>query len=139
VSERGELLRRVPLFAGLAQRELREIDAALTHRTYAAGDRIVAEGEPGIGFFVIEDGEAVVTVHGEERARLGRGDTFGDVALIAEDRRTATVTAETPLRCLAMTAWEFRPLVERDPTIAWHLLQSFARLLLAAEQRAQRH
>ena len=134
-SERAELLRRVPLFADLDGRELDEVVTSLKERSYSAGETVVSEGRPGIGFFVIADGEAVVSVRGEERARLGPGDYFGEIALLAESERTATVTAETDLRCLGLTSWEFRPLVERNGSIAWKLLQALARKLPTYEQR----
>ena len=134
-SDRAELLRRVPLFADLDGRELDEVVASLKERSYSAGETVVSEGRPGIGFFVIADGHATVHVRGEERGRLGPGDYFGEIALIAESERTATVTAETDLRCLGLTSWEFRPLVERNGSIAWKLLQALARKLPTYEQR----
>lgn len=134
-SDREELLRRVPLFAGLDDRDLRDVASILKERTFRAGENITTEGASGVGFFVIEDGEASVKVHGEERGRLGRGDHFGEIALITEDARTATVTAETDLSCLGMTVWEFRPLVEQNPKIAWHFIQELGRKLHHVEQR----
>ncbi len=136
-SDRAELLRRVPIFADLDGRELDEVVASLKERSYSAGDTVITEGRPGIGFFVIADGEAVVHVRGEERGRLGPGDYFGEIALIAESERTATVTAETDLRCLGLTSWEFRPLVQENAGMAWKLLQALAEKLRAAEQRAR--
>jgi CRP-like cAMP-binding protein len=88
---------------------------------------VTAEGQTGIGFFVIDSGEAKVTVGGEERRRLGPGDYFGEVALLNETTRTATITAETELRCYGMTSWEFRPLVETHGSIAWKLLQAMSK------------
>jgi CRP-like cAMP-binding protein len=129
VSERTELLQRVPLFEGLERRELQDIAQSLKERTFRAGDTIAAEGEGGVGFFVIESGEASVTVAGEERGRLRAGDYFGEIALIAGSDRTATVKADSDLRCLGMTFWDFRPLVESNPQIAWKLLQSLAKKL----------
>ncbi len=134
-SETAELLRRVPLFSDLSSRDLEGIARTMRQRTFRAGDTIAAEGASGVGFFVIEDGEAVVSVGGEEVGRLGRGDYFGEVALIAETDRTATVKAETELRCYGLTAWEFRPLVEGNASIAWKLLEAMAKRLRAAEQR----
>ena len=96
---------------------------------------MVTEGHGGVGFFVIEDGEAKVTVYGEERGTLGPGDYFGEIALIAGTDRTASVIAATEVRCLGMTPWEFRPLVETNAAIAWKLLQALAEKLRAAEQR----
>jgi CRP-like cAMP-binding protein len=134
-SETAELLRRVPLFSDLSSRDLEGIAKTMRQRTFRAGDTIAAEGASGVGFFVIEDGAAVVSVGGEEVGRLGRGDYFGEVALIAETDRTATVKAETELRCYGLTAWEFRPLVEGNASIAWKLLEAMAKKLRAAEQR----
>jgi CRP/FNR family transcriptional regulator, cyclic AMP receptor protein len=135
-SSRVELLRRVPLFADLERRELDEIASSLKERTFNAGQTVATEGQGGVGFFVIEDGEARVTVGGEERGRLHAGDYFGEIALIAESDRTATVVAETDLRCLGMTFWDFRPLVEHNGKVAWKLLQALAQKLRQSEQRA---
>jgi len=122
--EAKELLKRVPLFSDLEDRELADIASAMRQRTFAAGQEIAVEGESGVGFFVIEDGEAKVTVHGDEVRRLGPGDYFGEVALITQGPRTATVTADTDLKTYGMTFWEFRPLVEETPSLAWKMLQS---------------
>jgi CRP/FNR family transcriptional regulator, cyclic AMP receptor protein len=125
--QRLELLRRVPLFADLDRKELEGIANTLKERTFRAGETITSEGESAVGFFVIQDGEAKVTVGGQERGRLGSGDYFGEIALIAQTGRTATVIAETDVRCVGMTFWEFRPLVEENGKIAWKMLQSLAR------------
>ncbi len=89
----------------------------------------MSEGASGAAFFVITDGQASVMVHGEERARLGPGDHFGEIALLDEGVRSATVIAETDLRCYGLTPWEFRPFVEEHPRVAWKLLQALARRL----------
>ena len=133
--EAAELLRRVPLFADLPRRDLEGVANSMKRRTFRAGDTIATEGTGGVGFFVIEDGEAVVTVGGEEVGRLGRGDYFGEIALIAETDRTATVKAQSDLQTYGMTSWEFRPLVESNASIAWKLLEAMAQKLRAAEQR----
>jgi CRP/FNR family cyclic AMP-dependent transcriptional regulator len=129
-----DLLRQVPIFSGLERRELERVGGSMKERTFAKGDVVTTEGRGGVGFFVIEDGEARVTVHGEERAQLGAGDYFGEIALITESDRTATITAETDLRCWGMTMWDFRPLVESNASIAWQLLQALAKKLRAAER-----
>jgi CRP/FNR family transcriptional regulator, cyclic AMP receptor protein len=134
-SETTELLQNVPLFSGLPRKDVERIGNSMRRRTFQPGDTIATEGSGGVGFFVIEDGEAVVTIGGEEVGRLGRGDYFGEIALIAETDRTATVKAQTELRCLGMTSWEFRPLVESNASIAWKLLEALAKKLRAAEQR----
>jgi CRP/FNR family transcriptional regulator, cyclic AMP receptor protein len=123
----AELLKRVPIFSDLDGKELGRIAASMKQRTFKAGDKVTSEGQTGVGFFVIEDGEATVTVAGEERRRLGPGDYFGEVALLNESSRTATITADTDLRCHGLTSWEFRPLVETHGSIAWKLLQAMSK------------
>jgi CRP/FNR family transcriptional regulator, cyclic AMP receptor protein len=128
-----ELLQRIPLFAELGTRELERLSGSFKERTFNAGDTVAAEGEGAAGFFVIESGEAVVAIGGEERGRLGPSDYFGDIALIDMGSRTATVTAESDLHCYGLTFWDFRPLVESDARIAWPLLQAMAKRLREAE------
>jgi CRP-like cAMP-binding protein len=135
-SARTELLRRVPLFSDIERRELEELANSLKERTFRAGETVSQEGQGGVGFFVIEDGEARVSVRGDERGRLGPGDYFGEIALIAESERTATIVAETELRCLGMTFWDFRPFVEGNGKVAWKMLQVLAKRLRDVEQRA---
>jgi CRP/FNR family transcriptional regulator, cyclic AMP receptor protein len=122
-----DLLRQVPIFEGLERRELERIAASMKRRTFHAGDAVTTEGQGGVGFFVIEDGLARVTVGGEDRRTLGAGDYFGEVALLTDRPRTATITAETDLECYGMTSWDFKPLVETHGSIAWKLLQAMAK------------
>jgi CRP-like cAMP-binding protein len=128
----ADLLQRVPIFSDLDRKELERIAASMKERTFKAGDKVTEEGQSGIGFFVIADGEAKVTVGGDERRRLGPGDYFGEVALLNETARTATITAETDLHCYGLTSWEFRPLVETHSTIAWKLLQAMSKTYQSA-------
>jgi CRP-like cAMP-binding protein len=137
VADIVEIFARVPLFAGLRENELKRLAKRLTARRFAAGQTVTAEGESGIGFFVIEDGLAAVSVQGEEIRTLGPGDYFGEIALIDSGTRSATVTATTDLRCRGMTAWEFRPFVQEHPEVAWPLLEGLASRLREAESRAE--
>ena len=130
-----ELLKRVPLFSDLDDRELKQLAASMKERTFASGDAITEEGKGGVGFFVIADGKAMVSVGGSEVRTLGAGDYFGEIGLIADVDRTATITADGPLRCYGMTSWDFRPLVESNASIAWKLLQELARRAGAAQSR----
>jgi CRP/FNR family transcriptional regulator, cyclic AMP receptor protein len=130
-----ELLQKVPLFSDLERGELETLSRSFKERRFSAGDIVTAEGTGGVGFFVIGEGEAAVTVGGDERAALKSGDHFGEVALIDEGARTATITAKTDLVCYGLTAWEFKPLVESNGVIAWKLLQTLARRLRTADQR----
>jgi CRP-like cAMP-binding protein len=130
-----DTLAQVPLFSGLGRRELNRIADAMTERTFPAGEVVTTEGELGVGFFVIEEGRARVSMHGDEVGQLGDGDHFGEIALIAETPRAATITAETDLRCYGMTSWDFRKIVERNGEIAWSLLASTARKLYENAER----
>ncbi len=130
-----ETIARVPLFSGLEKRDLERIADSFKERNYSAGDTIAGEGQGGAGFFIIAEGNAKVTVHGEDRATLGPGDYFGEIALIDEGARTATVTADTDMKTYAMTFWEFRPIVETDARIAWKLVQALAHKLREADAR----
>jgi CRP/FNR family cyclic AMP-dependent transcriptional regulator len=130
-----ELLKRVPLFASLDDKHLDTLSRNFTDRTFRAGQEMTHEGSGGVGFFVIEDGEAVVSVHGQEVRTLSSGDFFGEVALIDEGPRSATITATTDVKCYGLTPWQFRPLVEENASIAWPLLQSMAKRLREIEAR----
>jgi CRP-like cAMP-binding protein len=90
----------------------------------------------GVGFFVITEGQASVSVDGTEIARLGPGDHFGELALISERVRSATVIADGPLRCLVMAFWDFRQIAKENPDITWKLLQHLVELL--TEERSRR-
>jgi CRP/FNR family cyclic AMP-dependent transcriptional regulator len=131
-----ELIRQVPLFNDLDKRELQGLVSTMKERQFDAGDTIASEGATGIGFFVIDEGEAAVTVHGADVGTLGHGDHFGEVALIDDGARTASITAKTPLKCYGITSWEFRPLVENNAKLAWKMLETMAKRLRDAEQRA---
>jgi CRP-like cAMP-binding protein len=125
----AELLDNVPMFAGLTGQERQAIVGSMKGRSLQPGETIAVEGETGVGFFVIESGTARVTVGGEERRTLGPGDYFGEIALISRAPRSATVTAETPVRCWGLTSWEFRPIVQDNASVAWSLLESLAKML----------
>ena len=121
-----ELLQHVRLFKGVEDKDLAHIAASFKPRTFGAGDVIAEEGSSGIGFFVIESGAAKAT-HGDiVVAELGPGSSFGEVALIDEGPRSATVTASSELKCWGLSAWEFRPLAETNATVAWNLAQIVA-------------
>ena len=128
-----ELLQRVPLFADVEHGDVERLARSFKERTFEAGSTVAGEGKTAAGFFVIESGEASVSVHGSERNKLGPGDYFGEIALIDEGGRSATVTADSELRCWGLTSWEFRPLVEGNAGIAWKLIETMAKRLRAAQ------
>ena len=124
-----EALHDVPLFASLRPEDAEQVASMFKERRFAAGETVTKEGSGGAAFFLIQSGEATVSVRGERKAELKAGDHFGEIALIDGGERSATVTAGTDLVCYGLTYWDFRPLVQQNPAIAWGLLQSLARML----------
>jgi CRP-like cAMP-binding protein len=129
----GEVIEQVPLFTGLSEREVTRIASMFKERTFPAGETIIKEGVGAAAFFVIESGEATVSIRGKQIRTMGRGDYFGEIGLIDQGTRSATVTASTEVVCHGLTFWEFRPLVQTNATIAWNLLQTLAKRLRSAE------
>jgi CRP-like cAMP-binding protein len=128
-------LRDVPLFADLSARDLKRLADSMQELSFAPGKEVVAQGKGGVGFFVILDGTARVTQDGEERGVLGKGDYFGEMALIDGDDRMASVHADGELRCAAMSPWTFRPFVKDHPDIAWALLTALVKRIRQAQAR----
>jgi CRP-like cAMP-binding protein len=128
-------LRRVPLFSKLADKDIKRLAKNLTERSFPAGHEVATEGREGVGFFVIESGEASVSVGGDHVRKLGPGDYFGEMALIDQGPRSATVVADTELRCRGLTAWAFRPFVEGHGEVAWPLLEALVARLREAESK----
>ena len=117
-------LKKVPLFAELDSRQLKKLASRFRERTVGPGTQVTAEGEmSGVGFFVVGSGEASVNVGGKDVATLGAGDHFGEIALVSEAARTATVTATTELRLLEIPFWDFRDFAHANPDVTWKLLQ----------------
>ena len=133
----SKAIERVPLFANMSPRDIEGIAALFKERRFAAGETITKQGAGGAAFFLIESGEAIVSVAGQRRATLTKGDYFGEIALIDEGARSATITASTELVCYGLTYWEFRPLVQQNATIAWNLLQTLVKRLRNAEADQQ--
>ena len=130
----AESLQKVSLFEGLDLRQADQVARLLKERRFSAGETVVREGSGGSAFYLIVSGEATVAVAGKERRTLEPGDYFGEISLIDEGERSATVAAKTDLVCHGLTYWDFRPLVQANPMIGWKLLQSLARKLRRSEQ-----
>jgi CRP-like cAMP-binding protein len=133
MSTMADSLKAVPLFSELSDKEARTLAQSMHEKRYEDGQEVVTQGESGIGFFVILEGGARVSVGGQERRTLKPGDYFGELALLEGDSRSASITAEGGLRCAGMTAWHFRPFIRDHPDIAWALLKELARRLRQAE------
>lgn len=117
-----ELLKRVPLFAGCSKSELRELAKSADELDIREGTVLTREGRVGREFFVLIDGTARVTKAGKKIADLGAGDWFGEIALITNSPRTATVTATSPGDVLVITDRRFHSVVETMPSIALKVL-----------------
>ena len=128
-----ETLQRVPLFADLSKREVQQIARLFKARRFSEGETVIQEGSGGAAIYVIESGEAKVSIHGKEHGTLKPGDYFGEIALIDLGTRMATITASSELVCYGLTYWDFRPLVEANGVIGWKLLQRMAQMLREAE------
>jgi pyruvate,water dikinase len=125
----GDHLVHVPLFSALAGPDRDAIARLFTPRVFASGETVTKEGSDAAAFYLIESGSATVTVHGAFRRTLQPGDYFGEIALIDGRARSATVTADGELVCQGITLWDFQPLVQRNTTMAWTLLQTLAGML----------
>ena len=118
-----EYLRKVPIFKGLPPRELEFISRSVKERTYEPGTVIVKQGDPGVGFFMIAEGRVEVTHDGHKIREMGPDEFFGEMALMEERIRTATVTAKTKVRCLQLVRWDFRALLKENPELAVRMLE----------------
>lgn len=129
------LLRNVRLFSELDERDLESLADEFNERRFGAGEKVALEGEGGLMFFVVENGELSVEVQGEEVSTLGPGSSFGEIALIDRRPRTATVSAVTDVKAYGLPVFVFRPFVESRPGVAWKMLEAMADRLALAEAR----
>jgi CRP/FNR family transcriptional regulator, cyclic AMP receptor protein len=127
--EKVEFLRRIPLFAECSKAELTEVALSADEREAPQGDRLTEEGRPGREFFVLVEGEVDVRRDGKKVGDLGRGDWFGEMAILRYKPRAATVTATSPVRALVISDRDFRRAVETMPRIALKVLGSVAQRL----------
>ena len=121
-----ELLSGVPLFAGLSRSQLGQLATIADEIDLAKGKVLIREGDRGREFFVLVEGEAEVRRKGRKLATRHAGEFFGEIALVTDLPRVATVTAVSPLRALVIRDKEFRELLERVPTIALKVLEAVA-------------
>ncbi len=129
---KADALGRAPLFAGLSRDELKELAKLSEDLEVSEGKVLCREGETAQEFFVIVDGEVDVTQDGERVATLSDGDFFGEIALLEDIPRTATVTAKAPLRFFVLTRQAFWSLIERQPDVERKILRALAKRVLAS-------
>lgn len=121
-----DLLRSVPLFAGCSAKELGQISSLADELYQPEGTKLIAEGTKGREFFVLVDGSVDVRRNGRKVNTLGPGSFFGEIALVSETPRTATVTATCPVRLLVITAQSFQRLLSETPSIQAKVLAALA-------------
>jgi CRP-like cAMP-binding protein len=135
-----EFLRKVRLFSELDDRALREVANAAVEQRWEKGQEIVRQGESGVGAFIIRSGKVEIVRDHQGRTEkmrdLGPGQFFGEMALLDEFPRSATVRAIEPTTCLQITRWHFRGILESHPEIALTLLPMLTKRLRAAEAHA---
>jgi CRP-like cAMP-binding protein len=127
-----ETLSRLSLFADLPYPQVEALAHTFTEEVFGEGQRVIREGMTGSGFYVILEGEANVVISGQERARLTRGDFFGEISILTDELPTADVTATTMLRCLTIPDNELKAFMLRQPNVMYRMLQVEARRLRAA-------
>jgi CRP/FNR family transcriptional regulator, cyclic AMP receptor protein len=125
-NQKVELISNVPLFERLSKHELERVASVADEIDLAEGKELTRTGQPGREFFVLLEGEADVSQDGETINKLGPGDFFGEIALVEDTPRTATVTATTPVRALVITDRAFRRLLEKQPEIQRKVLVALA-------------
>ncbi len=128
-------LRSVKLFAGMPEGDLTKLAQQMREVRHAEGSEIAVRGRQGVGFMVILDGEAEVSTPDGGMRVLGPGDHFGEMALLDQGGRSATVTARTDLRLAAIAEWNFKPFLMDHPEVAYRMLQTMSRRLRDAEAR----
>lgn len=137
-----DVLARVDLFSGLSKKDLQALAASCRERTYSPGSVLISQGDAGAGLFIIIKGTVRITqTKGPDGAevvlRTARaGDVLGEMALLDDMPRSATVTAVDEVTALLLLVWEFRGILRSNPDIALHLLAVLSRRLRKAEQRA---
>ena len=122
-----EALKRAPLFEGLSRKELTQLARVSEDMEIPAGTALCKEGEIGHEFFVIVEGKVDVTRNGRKVATRGSGEFVGEIALLEQTPRTATVTAKTPLRVFVLTNKAFRSLLDESPSVERKVLRTLAR------------
>jgi CRP-like cAMP-binding protein len=124
-----DTLAGISLFADLSSPQIESVAHAFSEEWHPAGQRVLRQGFGGTGLFIIVDGEASVQVNGEERARLGRGEFFGEVSVLLGEPPVADVVAVTPLRVLHLPGPDVQSFLLEHPAVMFRMLQAQARRL----------
>lgn len=136
VAEKADWLAKVQLFRGVDREALERIAEQVGEVDFAAGRHIVLQGQIGNGLYLLVSGHARVVRGDTELAQMGPGDFFGELAVIDQQPRLASVIADEPVTCLALASWDLLSLLDREPTVARNLLLELtARLRELGEQQ----
>lgn len=127
-----DALARLSLFADVPHPQLEALAHSFEEEVFADGQRVMRQDVTGGGFYVILDGEAKVVIDGQERARLTRGDFFGEISILIDEPPAADVIATSVLRCLIIPDNELKPFLLKQPTVMYRMLQVEARRLRIA-------
>ncbi len=129
----ASMLASVPFFSGLDEKRRRSLASDGKELSYKAGQTIVGEGAKGVGFYLVLDGKVEVRKGQRQLASLGKGEFFGEMAVIDEQPRSADVIAVEPTRCWALSSWTFNGLLKSNPDIALAMLKELVKRLRAAQ------
>jgi cAMP-dependent protein kinase regulator len=130
-----ELLKQTGLFSSCTEKELSSVLVTAKERTFDAGEVIIREGDPGLGFYLLLEGSAEVRKGGKVVAELNQGDYFGEMALLLENTpRTADVVATSKAKCLVITQWDLRALLSTHPDIGMKIMNELASRLSGTEK-----
>lgn len=133
-----EFLARVPIFANCTAQEITAIVAVAQESGFQAGQIIVTQGTPGQAFYLILSGRVEIIRDGQSLGAFGPGDFFGEMSLLDQAPRSATIRALEPTVCLMLSSWDFKALLEQHPSIAVKLLEILSRRLRVADERLGR-
>ncbi|TMD77480.1 MAG: cyclic nucleotide-binding domain-containing protein [Chloroflexi bacterium] len=126
-------LKSAKLFQGLPDSEVRSVEKQMKIVKHPAGHEIVVRGEGGVGFMVITDGTVTVKTGQGKTRKLGPGDSFGEMALLDNEGRSATITADSDVTLATIPEWNFKPFLKEHPEVAYRLLQTLSRRIRQAE------
>ena len=126
-------LKQAKLLQGLPESELRSLEKQVKMVNHPAGQHIMVRGDGGVGFMIITDGTVTVTTVQGKARKLGPGDSFGEMALLDQEGRSASVTADTEVTLATIPEWNFKPFLKEHPEVAYRLLQTLSRRVRQAE------
>ncbi len=131
-------LARVPLFANCTPAEIEAIESVAQEHIYEPGQIIVTQGTPGQAFYTVLSGRVEILRDDKSLGAFGPGDFFGEMSLLDQAPRSATIRALETTSCLMLSSWDFKAVLERHPSIAIKLLEVLSRRLRVADERMTR-